>query len=59
MIVVPGNLNKGLTISHWLQIEKGLVYKKEFTWYCRSDRHEIVITCEDESMESFIALKWA
>lgn len=59
MIIVPGNLRKGMSISYWLQKEKGLEYKKEFTWYCRSGRNEIVISCEDESMETLVALKWA
>jgi hypothetical protein len=59
MIILNGNLPRALEISRWLQIEKGLTYKKEFTWYRKSGRDEIVIECKDSSMESLIILTWA
>jgi hypothetical protein len=59
MITVPGNLSRALKISHWLKVEKGLVYEKEFIWYQNSGRNEIVFKCKDDSMESLIILTWA
>ncbi len=58
MIIFKGSLPMALEISRWLQLEKGLEYKKEFTWYRRAGRDEIVIDCKDESVESLILLKW-
>jgi hypothetical protein len=63
MIMIPGDLKKGLTISRWLRAQ-GLRLDQDYTWYrksrddaCKYDR--LVFYFADPKWRSLIIMKFS
>jgi hypothetical protein len=63
MIIIPGDLEKGLTISQWLY-DQGLRLDQDYTWYrksrddtCKYDR--LVFYFADPKWRSLIIMKFS
>jgi len=62
MIIIKGDIKKGIEISFWLK-SQGLTHDKDYTWHTKSRTREhpydcVVFAVKDSKWESAIALRY-
>ena len=57
MIRIPGDMGTGIKVSQWLK-DKGYKHTQDYNWHQDSRNRQIVIVCNNQKLETMIALKW-